>query len=154
MVQGALRPVGFGRALHGLILAIKKHGSDRFFSTGGVDMIFGIWAAVSGLQAFADKLSSSANNVANLNTEGFKKTRILMSAEESMGVRATAEKVNDPGPFVVTLTSKGQEMVELSNVDLGEEMPDLLVTRHGFAANLKTLQVEDEMTRNLLDIRS
>jgi flagellar hook protein FlgE len=117
-------------------------------------MVAGIQSALSGLQAFAKKIENNANNVANLNADGFKKNRVVLSAQYPQGVKANIEKVNAPGPFVAEMTDQGYGMVELSNVDLGEEMPDMLLNKHGYAANIKTLHATDQMMKTLLDIKA
>ena len=44
-------------------------------------------------------------------------------------------------------------MVQHSNVDLGEEMPDMLLNKHRYAVNIKTLQAADQMMQSVLDIK-
>ena len=43
--------------------------------------------------------------------------------------------------------------VEQSNVDLGQELPSLMLSKRYFQANLKIIQTEDEMLGSLLDIK-
>ncbi|MHB8765939.1 MAG: flagellar basal body rod C-terminal domain-containing protein, partial [Deferrisomatales bacterium] len=62
-------------------------------------------------------------------------------------------RVTSPGPQVIEAGAEGPEPVELSNVDLGEEMVGMLVGERGFELNLKTLQVADEMLGALLDLK-
>ena len=40
---------------------------------------------------------------------------------------------------------------EISNVDLTEEIPDLMITKRAYQANLKTIETQDEMLGSLLD---
>ncbi len=117
-------------------------------------MISGVHAALSGLQAYSVKTQNNANNIANMQTEGFKKSRVLLAEQRPQGVRATVEKVETQGAQVMEQTAQGSEMIELSNVDLGEEIPEMLMNRHGYSANLKTLQIADEMAESLLDIKA
>lgn len=117
-------------------------------------MIAGIQAALSGVQAFTTKIENNAHNVANLNTEGFKKDRVVLSAQVPQGVKAAVEQVDTPGSFIAEQTDQGIEMIEQSNVDLGEEMPDMLINTQGYKANLKTLQAADEMMQTVLDIKA
>lgn len=117
-------------------------------------MISGVAAALSGLQAYGTRLANNGNNVANMNTESFKKGRVLLSEQQPQGVRARHEKVETPGPQIMEETANGAEMIELSNVDLGEEFPEMIVNQHAFSASLKTLQATDEMTRSVLDIKA
>ena len=117
-------------------------------------MISGVAASLSALQAYGTRMASTGNNIANMNTEGFKKGRVLLSDQQPQGVRVRNEKVNTPGPQVMEETPNGAEMIEQSNVDLSEELPEMMLNQHAFSANLKTLQAADEMTRSLLDIKA
>jgi len=117
-------------------------------------MINGVHAALSGLQALTTRVEKNANNVANMHTEGFKKDRVLLSERHPQGVEALVEKIHSPGSYVAEMTGRGYEMIEQSNVDLVEEIPELLLNSHGYSANIKTLQTVDQMTRSLLDIKA
>lgn len=115
-------------------------------------MISGINSALSGLMAFQKKVDSIANNVANVNTDGFKKTRVTLSEQDPQGVTANVEKIDTSGPLVTEQTPEGEQLVEKSNVELSEELPNLMLSRRFFEANLKTIQTEEEMLGSLLDI--
>lgn len=115
-------------------------------------MIAGMNAALSGLQAVGTRVNNSANNIANMNTDGFKKGRVVLSEQVPQGVRADVEKVESPGAVVPEITAQGYEMVEQSNVELTEEIPEMIMNRHSYGANLKTIQTSDEMLADLLDI--
>ncbi len=117
-------------------------------------MVGGIRSALSGLGAAGGQMANTANNVANINSEGFKKGRVLQAEQRPQGVSTVVEKVETPGAYVVEDTSQGQALFEKSNVDLTEEMPQMMVNQHSYNANLKTLQVADEMTASLLDIKA
>ncbi len=117
-------------------------------------MISGIHSALSGLTAIQKKVESNAHNVANIETDGFKKTKVTLHEAEPQGVEAKVEQVNTQGPLVLEQTPKGEELVEKSNVELSEELPSLMLSRRFFQANLKTVQIEEEMLGSLLDIKS
>lgn len=117
-------------------------------------MIAGMNAALSGLQAIGTKVNNNANNVANLNTDSFKKGRVLLSEQSPQGVKADFEKVESPGAVVPEITGQGYEMVEKSNVDLSEEIPEMMVNQHSYNANLQTLKTTDEMLGSLLNIKA
>ncbi len=138
-----------------LLQYIKMYtNSFYFYIPGGKKMISGVSASLSGLLAYGTRLANNGNNIANMNTEGFKKGRVLLSDVQPQGVRARHEKVNTPGPQVMEQAGNTAEMIEQSNVDLSEELPEMMVNQHAFSANLKTLQAADEMTRSLLDIKA
>lgn len=117
-------------------------------------MISGIHSALSGLQAYSLATEGTANNVANMNTNGFKKDRVTFSAQSPQGVSATVDKVNTSGGYAMELSNQGEQMVELSNVDLGQEVPAMMINQAAFNANIKTLQTADQMTQSLLYIVS
>ncbi len=117
-------------------------------------MVSGIQAALSALQAYSTKIQNNANNVANANTEGFKKGKVILTETLPQGVRANVEKVDTPGPIIFEETNTGLEPIEQSNVDLSQEFPEMINNQHAFEANLKTLQAENEMLDSLLDIKA
>lgn len=111
-------------------------------------------SALTALQAFGTRIHSNANNIANANTDNFKKTRVTLAATDPQGVRAQVEKVNTPGPEVYQQGTSGPETVELSNVDLGREIPEMNLNSTLYKANLKTLQIADEMLGSLLQLKA
>lgn len=117
-------------------------------------MIPAIQSALSGLSAFGTKINVGANNVANANTEGFKKSRVLLASADHQGVVAQPQRVETPGPSVYEATSKGMELIEQSNVDLAQELPEMGLNSRYYQANLKTLQTADEMLGSLLKIKA
>ena len=118
-------------------------------------MISGIQSALSGLQAYSLATEATANNIANVNTNGFKKDRVTLSAQSPQGVSATVvDKVDTPGDYAVESTSQGDQMVEQSNVDIGQEMTSLMINKAAFSANIKSLQATDQMMQSLLDIKA
>lgn len=117
-------------------------------------MIPAYQSTLSALQAFGTKIQSHANNIANANTDGFKKTRVMMSETQPRGVKATVDQVNIPGPTIFQESATGLDPVELANVDLGTEIPELNLTSQLYKANLKTIETTEEMTGALLKIIS
>ncbi len=111
-------------------------------------------SALSGMQAFSTKINSNANNIANISSEGFKKTQVTLANQAPQGVKASVETVDKPGTIRIEETSRGTESVELSNVDLAKELPDLQLNARFYQANMKTLDVVDEMTKSLLNIKA
>ena len=115
-------------------------------------MISGISSSLSALQAFTKKVEVSANNTANVNTDGFKKDTVTLSEGSKGGVTATVQKVATPGPLAQVQTTKGEEMVEQSNVELTEEIPANVLNQRAFEANVKAIQTQDQMTKSVLNI--
>lgn len=116
-------------------------------------MISAIHTALSGLGAFGKQQEVSAHNVANVNTEGFKKLRADFVEVGSGGVRPVVSKDESAGPTVLRESGHGAAQIELSNVDLGEEAVNQIIAQRGFEANLKTLKTADDMLGSILDTK-
>lgn len=116
-------------------------------------MISAIHTALSGLTGFGKQLDVSAQNVANINTDGFKKSDTSFVESPSGGVLPVLQKDTSPGPAVLKDTAQGSIQVELSNVDLGEEAVNQIIAQRGFEANLRTLQTADNMLGSMLDMK-
>ena len=115
-------------------------------------MITGIHSTLSALKAFGDKIGVAAHNVANVETEGFKKQRALLSEKADQGVHVEIEQVNTPGPLIATVENGQMTQREGSNVDLVEEIPESKLVRRYYQANLRLLEAQDEMVGSLIDI--
>lgn len=116
-------------------------------------MIPAIHAALSGVFGFSKYIEVTAHNLANLNTDGFKKSRIELVALESGGVLPVVRKDKSPGPMVLNSRGYGPAQLELSNVDLAEEALNQIIGQRGFEANLKSISTADDMLGRILDIK-
>lgn len=116
-------------------------------------MLSGISSGLSALKAIGTRVASTANNTANVNTDGFKKTRVTMVEAEPGSVTTHIQRVDTPGPMVYEPTEEGDALVEKSNVELTEELPRMIIDRRAFEANIKTIKAQDEMLGSLLDIK-
>ena len=116
-------------------------------------MIGAIQSALSGLTAFSTQVAVTAHNVANVNTDGFKKSRTELIAMESGGVRSAIQKDETAGPTILNNTGYGPAQLELSNVDLAEETINQIIGQRGFEATIQTIKIADEMLGTILDIK-
>ena len=116
-------------------------------------MVSAIHTALSGLTAYAKQMEVSAHNVANVNTDEFKKSRTEFVEADAGGVLPVVQKDDSAGPAVLKDTAQGPAQVELSNVDLGEEAVSQIIAQRGFEANLRTLKTADAMLGAILDIK-
>ncbi|MGD9123136.1 MAG: flagellar basal body rod C-terminal domain-containing protein, partial [Desulfobacterales bacterium] len=108
-------------------------------------MITALNGTISALRAFVTKLGVTADNIANVNTDGFKRNRAVLHEDLSGGVRVQLSKDQSPG-LRYDVIEDGQKIEkETSNVDLGQEIPDLMLTKRAYQANLKTIETQDEM---------
>ena len=115
-------------------------------------MIPNIQNNLSAISAFNKKMQVTANNIANVNTNEFKKSRAVLSEGENGGVKVDINKVETPGYPTQELRGDEQIETETSNVDLTEEFGESIVTQHAYNANLKIIKSQDEMLGTLLDI--
>lgn len=107
--------------------------------------------ALTGLQAFDRKNDVIANNIANVNTDGFKKSRVNMAEAAPSGVKASVERVNTPGDMV-TIEGAQETARETSNVNTEEEIIALSTNKFNYEANLKTVETAEEMQGTLFDL--
>jgi len=89
--------------------------------------------ALSGMRAAQARLDSSANNVANAQTEGFRRAQVRSEPEPSGGVRTRVEKLPEPG---ADLVADAVEQKQAANA---------------FAANLQVFKTNQQMLGRLLD---
>ncbi len=115
-------------------------------------MISALNSTITALRAFVTKLNVTADNIANVNTDGFKKNRATLQEDQNGGVRVEIRRDNSPGFIYDSVDENGEKVEkETSNVDLTQEIPDLMMTKRAYQANLKTLETQDEMLGSLLD---
>lgn len=91
--------------------------------------------AGSALTAYGIKQAVTANNVANIETPEFKSSTVTLQEKTTGGVKASVSKTND-------------------SVDISREAVNMISNSNGFKANIKTLQTQDEMTKELLNIKA
>jgi len=96
---------------------------------------------VSSIQAQQTMLNTSANNVANVNTDKFvpNDTRITNSSKNS--VNAYNVKADDNGS-------------QKSQTDLAKEIPDQIVAQDATGVNVAAIKTQDQMFGTLLDIKA
>jgi len=104
---------------------------------------------ISALHALAAKQTVNSNNVANLASSKFKKSTTVLEAGGTGSVSAKIQQVDTPSAMI---TRPDGSVEELSNVDLGQELIGMISTQHGNEADLKALQVNQEMEDKILDL--
>jgi flagellar basal-body rod protein FlgC len=117
-----------------------------------VPMIFSGNSTLSSLKAYDTKMTVSANNVANVETEGFKKSRAIFEEGTGGAVEVQVDRMDASCPLVQVSEDYQYVAKEMSNVDLGEEIPQTILAQRGYGANLTMVEVSDEMLGSLLDI--
>lgn len=106
-------------------------------------------SSVSGIQASLQMLSVSAHNVANMNTDGFKKEHISLNEGSNGKVDVHITEDAEPGPMYQHANGV---IIEASNVDINEEILRQISAKHLFSANAIALKTSVETQKGLLDI--
>lgn len=114
-------------------------------------MIGAINSGLSALNAMTAKMGAAAENVANLSTKGYKAAKVEIVSDGRGGVTAETTRDTSAGPFALDPDTGGA--VEMSNVDLAQEMVGMMVTRRSYEANVKAIKTADEMLGTILDLR-
>jgi flagellar basal-body rod protein FlgC len=117
-------------------------------------MISSINSNLSALVAFGKKMGVTSNNIANVNTDGFKKSRAVLNEGLNGEVKADIERIDTPGPIHTVIQDGVATEKEMSNVDLTEEIPEMLPTQRGYEANLKAIKTQDEMLGTLINLKT
>jgi flagellar basal body rod protein FlgG len=112
---------------------VPRENADMFIRKGELFMADVSGIAATALTAFGVRQGVTGNNVANLDSNGFKASSAVMQESKNGGVNAGI--------------TQGSDSVEISR-----EAVNMLDTVNGNKANLKTLHVADEMTKELLNI--
>jgi flagellar hook protein FlgE len=115
-------------------------------------MITAVGNNLSALKAIGKKMGVTANNVANSESEGFKKSRAVMKEGVNNDVEVEIERVDVPGPIVHEMVNGEVTERELSNVDLTEEIPATIQIQRSYEANLKAIETQEDMLGSILDI--
>jgi flagellar basal-body rod protein FlgC len=115
-------------------------------------MIPSVNSAISALQAYKSKMRVAANNIANVNTDEFKKSRATLREGTNGDVQVNVQQVHTPGTRYKALEEDRLAEKESSNVNLEEEIPDMMITQRTYEANLKVLQTQNKMLGSVLDI--
>lgn len=89
----------------------------------------------SSMMAHANYMASSANNVANVNTEGYEASRTTLQNSAQENVQAVSASTQAP-------------------TSIAREMTDQISVENGFDAQVRSIQTQDDALGTMLDIRS
>lgn len=95
---------------------------------------------ISSIQAHAAMLNISANNVANVNTDGFVPSDTKMQDSKS-SVTPNIRKADNNGSLK-------------SQTDLAREIPNQIIAERAVASNVTAIKTYDSMLGSLLDIKA
>ncbi|HEY9538371.1 MAG TPA: flagellar basal body rod C-terminal domain-containing protein [Kiloniellaceae bacterium] len=132
-------------------------------------MIAGFSASLSGLLAQTRRLAVSADNIANMQSRGFRKNgpavqpgayipkRVQDVTTAGGGVRAEVRPVAPPSVAVYAPSDPNADadgVAALLNVSLAGELVIQIQAQRAYEANAAALRTQDELTDSLLDIKS
>ena len=115
-------------------------------------MISACSGSISALFAFGKKMAVIANNVANSQSDGFRKSRTVLTESPVKGVSAEAMIIESQGNLAYGEKEGKESVRKISNVDLSQEISHSLLTKRYYQANLRVITVKEEMSESLLDI--
>lgn len=92
--------------------------------------------ALSGMNAAQTQLNVAAHNVANVNTEGFKRQQVSQTTQTGGGVASSVSSSSTPGPA------------------LEADLVAQLQAKNAFLANLAVFKTQDKLAGALLNERS
>ena len=96
---------------------------------------------LSSLQANQTFMNTNADNIANVNTDGFRPTQTTISNPSKGTVQADLSKADDTGS-------------PKSQTDLTKEISDQVIIGGVSQANVTAIKTQDEMMGSLLDIKA
>jgi flagellar basal-body rod protein FlgC len=114
-------------------------------------MFSGFATALSGIQAGGRILGVGAHNIANAQTENFKRTQARLEESPAGGVVVSVTKDYRPGPQLPT----GDDPFSFrrgANVEVEEEMIQTVEATHLIEANLASIRTQDKVLGTILDI--
>lgn len=135
-------------------LKINKYCADIIkYGKVVMAMIDAFYSSVAGINAFFRKMDVAANNVANINTDNFKR-RIAKISEDKNGLPETVITTDrTPGPEYPPMTGKPEGTPNaMSNVNYAEEAVSMIEARTGVKANVNALRTAGETYGWFLDI--
>lgn len=132
--------------------------------------MFSINSSLSALMAYGKKMGVHANNIANMYSEDFNRSRVIIKEGPNHNVSAEIERVDAP-EYPVTEIDHGdvvenedqppettlEDMPPLNqsnNVDLATEIVGVQVAKNAYEANTKVIKTQEEMIGTILDMLS
>jgi flagellar hook protein FlgE len=92
--------------------------------------------SLSGMNAAQTQLNATAHNIANLNTEGFSRQEVSLTAQPAGGVSAGVDTASQRGASLET------------------DVVTQLQAKNAFLANLAVFKTQDKMAGTLLSLQA
>jgi len=129
-------------------------------------------SSASALRTHVTKMDVTANNIANVNTNGFQASRVTLTDSFSQTIQRARQAANNNagtnsmqagsgvslGSIDRLETQGAKRIVDgeveiMSNTDLAVEMTTMITTQRAFEANARVIPVADEMFEELANLR-
>jgi len=167
-VQGAVAPAGGGAERQAFRLnfgtvgsatntttQMAERSSNKAFSQDGYSMGYLDSFKIDQSGVISAVYSNGTNRtIGQMALGSFTNPGGLEKAGETNFVQSNNSGQANIGPSGIA--GKGKIIagtLEMSNVDLAEQMTDMIVTERGFQANSKTIQTSDQMLQELLQLK-
>jgi flagellar basal body rod protein FlgC len=106
--------------------------------------------ALSSMRFASARLERSAQNVANVNTDGYEAQRAVARAQPNGGVSGSTVPTYGPHPSF----DSGAGEVLGSNTDIASETVEQLGAAQQFKAAIALLKTDQDMMKSVLDIKA
>lgn len=106
-------------------------------------------SSISSIRAATDMRSISAHNIANSNTDGYKKQHVNLRADHGSGVIVDITESTETGSLY---KNRRGDTVETSNVNYIDEVVTQIKARHLLSANAATIKYTDKAQKSIMDI--
>ena len=117
-------------------------------------MAFSVNSTQSALVAFGKVMGVTANNIANVETENYKKDRAVLREGANGDVEVEISKPDEPASHTMVYDSDGKmREIEVSNTDVAEEMVDLITTQRAYEANITVMETLDGVLGTIIDMK-
>lgn len=113
-------------------------------------MIGSIQNNASALNAFTNQMQTSANNVANALTDGYKGTRAVNVEGDPQGVSTVYTRDERSGPLKEDPVDGS--LIEGSNTSITDEIVNQIAAQNGFDANAQAIKTQEETLGTLIDV--
>jgi len=114
-------------------------------------MIQAMRIAINGLADSKLRLDVTANNLANINTDEFKSSRVTSQEASPYGVTQHIDSLEHPGFQYV---DEQGNLIESSNTDLVQEVVNMMLAEYSFKFNSSAIKTSDSLLGALLDIKA
>ncbi len=109
-------------------------------------------AGVNALRAYDIRQQVNAHNVANVNTDGFKPSRVtLEELQNQNGSRIQEIKKEDNDLRAASTIENEREQKRPSETDLTQEFTQMIENKNAYNANAQAIRVNEQMSGEIIN---